>query len=79
MALLKQTQLHCFMHVLDCSEQITSKQRDLVKKKKKRQEKAPKVYLKVLSHEGTSEYFSAFVQLKLIELVGFCLKPSCWA
>lgn len=39
MALLKQTQLHCFMHVLDCSEQITSKQRDLVKKKKKKTRK----------------------------------------
>lgn len=55
MALLKQTQLHCFIHVLYCSEQITIKQRDLVKKKKST-EKTPKSYLKVLSHEGKSSW-----------------------
>lgn len=32
MALLKQTQLHCFMRVLYCSEKIRCKQRELVKK-----------------------------------------------
>lgn len=34
MALLKQTQLHCFMCVLYCSEQSQMQIRDLVKKKK---------------------------------------------